>query len=85
MECSTPRISDEEIKEFMKISKSEKDDSIRCRQIIGQLISDLEYEIRRNVPTLKSSAPSQTEEAQNTVGQQAALSEGETPNGKTAS
>lgn len=30
-------------------------------------------------------APSQTEEAQNTVGQQAALSEGEAPNGKAAS
>ncbi len=35
---STPRISMDEINKFMNVSKSEHDDSQRCRQIIGQLL-----------------------------------------------
>lgn len=38
---STPRIPMEEIDEFIRVSKSEKDDSWRCRQIIGQLLGDI--------------------------------------------
>lgn len=36
----TPKIPMAEIKEFLKRSKSEKDDSRRCRQIIGQLLQE---------------------------------------------
>ncbi len=37
-----PRISQDEITEFMRVSHSEADDSQRCRQIIAQLLFDKE-------------------------------------------
>lgn len=42
---SSPRISNQEIKEFMNRSDSETDDSKRCRGIIGQLINDKESDL----------------------------------------
>ena len=41
MSESAPRILQEEIDEFMSVSKNEADDSRRCRQIIGQLRAEL--------------------------------------------
>jgi len=42
MEAATPKINDSVIKEFMTTCKSEKDDSQRCRRIIGQLQAENE-------------------------------------------
>jgi len=39
-QTSTPKIPMTEIKKFIKICKSERDDSQRCRQIISQLLNE---------------------------------------------
>lgn len=37
--CS-PKLSLQEINDFMNVSHSERDDSTKCRRIIGQLLND---------------------------------------------